>query len=123
MIGSQAVADEAKRLMGDAAKDTTVSVGGANPTLNGVMVLVLLHGKEDKPNAGKYVEISVLDDLPLDDQVKTALTEAGQKVTVQTASEEKAKHAEQTAKAAPAQAAPAQATAPAHGPTTTTHHS
>ena len=117
MIGSQAVVDEVKAMLGDQAKDMTLSVGGATPGINGVMVLVLCHAKGDKSNTGKYVEVPVADDQPLDDQVKAALKEAGYNVTAETASEKKAKADEQKTKAAPAQAQH-QAAAPS-----TTHRS
>jgi hypothetical protein len=115
MIGSQAVVDEAKLQLGEGAKDMTLMVGGATPTINGVMVLVLCHAKADKNNTGKYVEVPVSDDSPLDDQVKAALTQAGFNVTHETASEKKAKEDADKAKAAPAQAAPAPAAPAAHG--------
>jgi hypothetical protein len=108
MIGSQAVADEVKLMLGDTYKDATVTVGAATPTLNGVTVLVLIHKTSDKPNAGSYVDIPVLDDQPMDDQVKQALITAGYTVTVQTASEQKAqKDAQKAATAAKPSSPPA----------------
>lgn len=106
MIGSQAVCDEAKTELGDQAKELTITVGGATPSINGQTTLLLVHDpKKDKLNTGKYIEVPVQDDQPLDDQVKAALKEAGLNVTYETASEKKAKADAETAKKTTAPAA------------------
>ena len=42
--------------------------------------MVLIHAKDDKPNVGTYIEVTVFDDMPFKDQIKAAMEEGGMPV-------------------------------------------
>lgn len=75
MIGTMAVVNEVARNLD--TPENTYKVGGASEVTNGVRVIVLIHGNNDKPNVGQYIEITVFDDMPFKDQVRAAMQEGG----------------------------------------------
>lgn len=88
MIGSMAVVNEVARNLDN--PDNMYKVGGSVEVTNGVRVVVLIHNiKNDKPNKGGYIEITVFTDMPLKDQVQAALQEADLPIKEEPVEEEK----------------------------------